>query len=235
METSMPAFLLSAIIWLPIVSLILNFVLAIFLIFLIQNGKLKPKEQQQIEAEMISVIKKADLAAIKIIEEATEKSQKIIADAEATKKVVAEKLDKLVDNTIDIAQNQLDVQKGAIVEKFREIYTTLIDQYKGESQALFGNLQQEARTQQEVFRKNIEEKSTEIFKELQEKALSDLNNTNKDISSYREKTLAKIDEQAKTIIKDYVAGYFTQEASKKEHENIVFKALESFKHKNTNS
>lgn len=231
METMLPSFLLSVIIWLPIVSLILNFVLAVFLVFLVQNGKLKPKEQQQIEAEMIAVIKKADLTAVKIIEEATQKSQKIISDAEATKKLLAEKLDKLVDNTIDIAQNQLDVQKGAIVDKFREIYSQLIDQYKSESQSLFANLQQEARGQQEEFRKQLEIKVSEIFKDLQNKALEDLSNTNKDIANYRENVFSKIDEQAKTMIKDYIAGYFTQEASKKEHENIVFKALESFKSK----
>jgi vacuolar-type H+-ATPase subunit H len=231
MDSGLQTILTSAVIWLPIVSLILNFVLALFLIFLVQNGKLKPKEQQQIEAEMINVIKKADLTAVKIIEEATGKSQKIINEAEGTKKLLISKLDKLVDDTVDIAQNQLDVQKGAIIDKFREIYTELMDQYKSESQVLFSNLQHEARSQQEKFRNDLQSSMADIFKNLQEKNLSDLEQANKDITEYREKTFLKIDEQAKSLIKDYIAGYFTQEASKKDHENIVFKALESFKNR----
>lgn len=234
MDTSTLNFVIPAVILIPIFSLVLNFILAVFLIYLIQKGKLKPKEQQQIEAEMTLVIKKADAMAIKIIEEATEKSRKIISEAGATKEVLIKKLDTLVADTIDIAQNQLDVQKGAIVEKFRVIYEELISQYKNESQVLFSNLQHEARNQQEEFRKNLQDEAANIFKSLQDKALQDLNKSNEEISSYKDKAFSKIDEQVKNIIKDYVAYYFTSESSKPEHENIVFKALEKFKNRNSN-
>ena len=89
------------------------------------------------------------------------------------------------------------------------------------------------RAPSEEFRKNLESKMSDIFKDLQDKSFNDLTQANKDITDYREKIFAKIDEQAKNIIKDYIAGYFTQEASKKEHESIVFKALESFKNKSS--
>lgn len=225
--------LLPFLILLPIMSLVLNFVLALFLIVIIQKGKLKPKEQQEIENQMIKIIKQAELRSIEIIEKATKQAKDIVADASATKRLVDSKLNQLVEDTTDSAQNQLDIQKGAIVEKFKETYGRLVEQYEGETQVLFANLQHEAREQQDKFRDTLQKDSLNILTQMKENAENQMKDVTKEISGYRDQMFSKIDEQAQSLIKQYISDYFNSELTKDNQKNILFKALDKFKKNNS--
>ncbi len=227
--------LLPILIWLPMMSLFLNFVLAAFLIITIQKGKLKPKEQQEIEDQMIQLIKQAELRSTEIIEKATKKAKEIVSEASATKHVVESQLNKLVEDTTDSAQNQLDIQKGAIVEKFKETYGRLVEQYEGETQVLFANLQHEAREQQTNFRNNLQKETLSILSQMKENSMKQIEDVSKEINEYREQMFKKIDEQAETLIKQYVSDYFSTDVSKDNQANILFKALDKFKKNHSRS
>lgn len=221
--------LLPILLAIPIVSLLMNFVFMIFLIIYIQKGKLKSREQQEIEHEMIKVIKRADLRATEIIEEATKKAKDIVVEASATKKIIEEKLNTFVQETTDSAQNQLDVEKGAIIEKFKEVYGRLIQQYEGETQVLVSNLQHEAKDIQQGFRDNLQGETVKILSQMKDDAQKQIEDVSKDIQEYREKTFTKIDQQAESMIKQYISDYFSAEMTKDHHENILFKAFDKFK------
>lgn len=226
--------LLPILLAIPIASLLMNFVFMIFMIIYIQRGKLKSKEQQEIEHDMMKVIKRADLRATEIIEEATKKAKDILVEASATKKVIEDRLDAFVQETTDSAQNQLDVEKGAIVEKFKEVYGRLIQQYEGETQVLVSNLQHEARDIQKGFRDNLQQETVKILAQMKDDAQKQIEDVSKEIRDYRDKTFSKIDEQAEQMIKQYISDYFSAEMTKDHHENILFKAFDKFKKNHSN-
>ncbi|PIZ63366.1 hypothetical protein COY16_02180, partial [Candidatus Roizmanbacteria bacterium CG_4_10_14_0_2_um_filter_39_13] len=85
--------LFPVLLWVPIVSLFINFFLITFLIVIIQKGKLKPKEQQEIEKQMMETIKQAEQRTTEIIEDATNKAKTIIKQAQGTKQILDEKID----------------------------------------------------------------------------------------------------------------------------------------------
>ncbi|MBP9691518.1 hypothetical protein KBD81_05575 [Candidatus Woesebacteria bacterium] len=221
--------LLPLLIAIPIVSLLMNFVFMIFLIIFIQKGKLKSREQQEIEKDMLKVIKEADLRATEIIEEAAKKGKEIINEAAATKNVIEEKLNKMVQDTTDSAQNQLDIEKGAIVEKFKEAYGRLIQQYDSETQVLVSNLQHEAREAQQEFKNSLKTETIRILAEMKDNSAKQIEEVGNDIKKYREHEFSKIDEQAQGMIKQYISDYFSSEITKDHHENILFQALDKFK------
>lgn len=221
--------------WLPVVSLVLNFILAIFLIVIIQKGKLKPKEQQEIEDQMIQIIKQAEMRSTEIIEKATKKAKDIVSDASATKQLVESKLNKLVEDTTDTAQNQLDIQKGAIVEKFKETYGQLVEQYQGETQSLFANLQHEAREQQTAFREGLHKETVSILQQMKDNAEKQIEDVSREINEYRNRMFEKIDEHAESVIKQYISDYFSTGMTKENQENILFKALDRFKKNHSRS
>ncbi|MBP9690572.1 hypothetical protein KBD81_00670 [Candidatus Woesebacteria bacterium] len=221
--------LLPLLIAIPIVSLLMNFVFMIFLIIFIQKGKLKSREQQEIEKDMLKVIKEADLRATEIIEEAAKKGKDIINEAAATKNVIEEKLNKMVQDTTDSAQNQLDIEKGAIVEKFKETYGRLVEQYAGETQVLVSNLQHEARTAQQEFKDTLKTETIRILTQMKDDSEKQIEDVGKEIQAYRDRTFEKIDQQAQGMIKQYISDYFSTEMTKDHHENILFQALDKFK------
>lgn len=221
--------LLPILLAIPIASLLMNFAFMIFMVMYIQKGKLKSKEQQDIEHEMLKVIKRADLRATEIIEEATKKAKDIVVEASATKKIIEEKLNAFVQDTTDSAQNQLDVEKGAIIEKFKEVYGRLIQQYEGETQVLVSNLQHEARDIQQGFRDNLQNETIKILSQMKDDSQKQIQEVSKEIMEYRDKTFSRIDEQAENMIKQYISDYFSAEMTKDHHENILFKAFDKFK------
>jgi len=227
--TITPEQLLPLLVILPVASLFFNFALMIFLIIFIQKGKMKPREQQELEHHMMEVIKQAEVRSTEIIEDATKKAHKVIMEAQDTKHTIEEKLDKFVLDTTNTAQNKLDEQQGLIVSRFTEAYGRLVEQFEGETQILISNLQHEARAMQGEFKKTLHDDSVAILNKMKENMDTQIMSVNAEIKEYRDRTFAKIDEQVQVLIKQYVADYFQTQLTPETHENILFKAFDKFK------
>lgn len=226
MESVLPLLL-----WIPIISVFFNFLLTIFLIIAIQKGKLKSKEQQTIENEMMKVIKQAENKSVSIIEAATEKAKDIVIQAHGTKKLLDEKLDKLVDDTTDIAQNELDKEKAAVTAKFKEGYEQVIVQFTSETQMLMANLQHDSRDMRRTFTEQLQKEALAILKEMKVNIEDQIKGVEQEIKDYRDKTFGSIDSHADNIVKQIVSDYFNNELSKDNHEKILFSAFEKFKNR----
>ena len=221
--------LLPLLFWIPIISVFFNFILTIFLIIAVQRGKLKPKEQQTIENEMMNVIKQAENKSVSIIEEATGKAKDIVLQAHGTKKLLDDKLDKLVDDTTDIAQNELDKEKASIVAKFSEGYGQVIQQFTSETQMLMANLQHDSHEMRRTFAEQLQKEALSILKDMKTNIEDQIKGVEKEIKDYRDKTFGDIDSHADNIVKQIVSDYFGNELSKDNHEKILFNAFEKFK------
>ncbi|MDP4011049.1 MAG: hypothetical protein Q8P72_02355 [Candidatus Roizmanbacteria bacterium] len=215
--------------WVPIASLFINFFLITFLIIIIQKGKLKPKEQQEIEKQMMETIKQAEERTTEIIEDATNKAKEIIQQAQGTKQLLDEKLDKMVNDTTDIAQNELDAEKAKIVNKFTESYSGLVQEFEGETQSLMAALQHDSRDIRKTFSESVQKSTVDVLKELKDTAQKQLIDIDADIKEYRDATFKKIDEHANTLIKQIVTDYFNTELTNKNQESILTKTFEKFK------
>lgn len=214
----------------PLISVVALVGFMAFMILYIQRGKYKPREQQELEQHLLNAVKQAELRSVEIIEDATKKAHKVLMDASESKKLIEAKLNKLVEDAMDSAQNQLDAQKGEVVEKFKGAYGRLIEQYEGETQTLIANLQHEAREMQQTFKTSLGEESMKILTQMKENSDRQITEANQQIKEYRERAFKKIDEQVEGLVKQYIQDYFTTEMPKGQHENMLLKALEKFKH-----
>jgi len=221
--------LLPIMLWIPVISLFANFILILFLVIIIQKGKLKPREQQEIEKEMMEIVNKADKRTLEIIDEATEKAKIIVNQAQGTKQLLDEKLDKLIEDTTDIAQNELSAQKTTIVEKFRDGYGELVNQFEGETQTLMAELQHDSRELRKTFSDDVKKDTVEVLRKLTDGAEEKIANVEQEIKEYRESSLKKIDEHTNAIIKQMVNEYFNNDLTEKAHESILEKTFEKFK------
>jgi|GEM_PF-5866977 len=221
--------LVPVLLWIPIVSLFINFFLITFLIIIIQKGKLKPKEQQEIEKQMMETIKQAEQRTTEIIEDATHKAKNIIKEAQGTKQILSEKIDKLVSDTTDIAQNELDTEKATIVAKFKESYSGLVQQFEGESQSLMASLQHDSREIRKTFSDSVQKSTVAVLKDLKDTAQQQIIDVDTEIKEYRTSTFKKIDEHANNIIKQIVTEYFNTKLTNKNQESILTKTFEKFK------
>ena len=215
--------------WIPIVSVFFNFLLITFLIIVIQKGKLKPKEQQEIEKQMMETVKQAETRTTEIIEAATYKAREIVKDAQGTKQLINEKINKLINDTADVAQNELDHEKATIVAKFKESYSGLVEQFEGETQSLIASLQHDSREIRKTFADSVQKATVDVLKDLKNTAEHQMVNVDNEIKDYRENTFKKIDEHANAIIKQIVTEYFNSEITPKNHESILNKTFEKFK------
>ena len=225
--------LLPLLFWIPVISVFLNFLLTIFLVIAVQRGKLKSKEQQTIENEMINVIKQAENKSVSIIEVATGKARDIVLQAHGTKKLLDDKLDKLVDDTADIAQNELDKEKAVILAKFNEGYGQIIQQFTSETQMLMANLQHDSREMRRTFAEQLQKEALEILKAMKTNIEVQIKSVEKEIKDYRDKTFGDIDAHADNIVKQIVSDYFGNKLSKDNHKKILFNAFEKFKLRHT--
>jgi len=221
--------LFPVLLWVPIVSLFINFFLITFLIVIIQKGKLKPKEQQEIEKQMMETIKQAEQRTTEIIEDATNKAKAIVKQAQGTKQILDEKIDKMVTDTTDIAQNELDSQKATIVTKFKESYSGLVQEFEGETQSLLAALQHDSREIRKSFSDSVQKSTLDVLKGLKDTAQQQIIDVDKEIKDYRTTTFKKIDEHANSIIKQIVTEYFNTELTNKNQESILTKTFEKFK------
>lgn len=224
-----PPELSAFLVWVPIASLFVNFLLVIFIVVIIQKGKLKPKEQQEIEAQMLETIKQAEQRTTEIIEDATGKAKDIIKQAQGTKEILDAKIDKLVDDTTDIAQNELDEQKATIVNKFNEGYAGLVQEFEGETQSLIATLQHDSRDLRKNFSDAVHASTMDVLKELKNTAEKQIVNVDAEIREYREATFKKIDEHANAIIKQIVTDYFNTQITAENQESILTKTFDKFK------
>lgn len=221
--------ILPFLLWIPVVSLFANFILIIFLVVVIQKGKLKTREQQEIEKKMMEIVNNADKKTIEIIDEAIEKAKEIVNQAQGTKKLLEEKLDRLVDDTTDIAQNELNAQKTIIVEKFRDGYTEVVNQFEGETQILMAELQHDSREIRRTFSDAVKKDTIDVLRKLTDTAEKQIVDVDKEINLYRDDSFKKIDEHANAIIKQIVNEYFNEDLTEKTHESILEKTFEKFK------
>ena len=169
------------------------------------------------------------LKAAKITDEANNKAIDIINKANLSENIASENFNQEVKR---IASLQIKEFEKATMD-FMKLYTQVLQDLKSKNIEVFQNISKdiEVNTIEEIknFKESMEDLTVSSEKLVKKKIDTDYEEVKKEIQSYREEKLQKIDQDIYNVLEKVAKEVLGKAISLSEHEDLIEKALEKAK------
>lgn len=218
----------------PILSLLLNFILMVFFVYILKGNGFKTKDQMEVENKILANLKKSRLESTQIVSDAAEKAKEIIASASKTSEEIQSKMQEIGNKSYESLHKGLEEESTSITNQFKVNYGKLMEEYRSSSQKMMINLQNAASQIQSNLQEDLKSQAVAIFSQMRDNTQKQIQETSQEINLYREDAFAKIEKEAKEMVKKSIADYFNTQIPLDSQEEIAMKSLEKFKEENKN-
>lgn len=182
----------------------LNLVISFWLLSKLAQAK---KKQAKMEGKSEQFLKRAEEGARKIIERATEKASKTLAETNSLKKEMIKELEVSLENL-----------RSDLMEKFSEETKVAQEIYHEEEKKFVSNLEKKILEEAQSHEKNLE-------KEIQ----AEFQRTKEDVKRYKDEKLKEVEKEINKIIERVLEEAGAKSISLEDHEKLVLEALEKAK------
>ncbi len=225
-------YLLQTFPWLPYLSVGANLFLVVVVIYMARNNS-KASVNKNTDEIITTVFKEAELKASFIVHDAAEKAKTIITEATTSRQEMEKSMKSTFEEIFTTMKNQVKQESQAYSVHMQQTINEISGLLKQESLKMITEIRTESKEQVKLFAQTMHEENKGIHNELLEQIKLEIDVIKNELQAYRDEEYKKIDQHLTTVLQTLLKEYLRDVLTYELNDELIFKALDKYKDANT--
>jgi vacuolar-type H+-ATPase subunit H len=217
---------------LPYLSIGANLFLTVVVIYVMRNNS-KSSINKSTDEIITTVFKEAELKASFIVHDAAEKAKTIITEATTSRQEMEKSMKATFEEIFTTMKNQVKQESQAYSAHMQQTINEISGLLKQESLKMITELRVESKEQVKLFAQTMHEENKGIHNELLEQIKLEIDVIKNELQAYRDEEYKKIDQHLTTVLQTLLKEYLRDVLTYELNDELIFKALDKYKDANT--
>lgn len=216
----------------PYLSIGGNLFLVVVVIYIMRNNR-KSAINKSTDEIITTVFKEAELKASFIVHDAAEKAKTIITEATTSRQEMEKSMKATFEEIFTTMKNQVKQESQAYSTHMQQTINEISGLLKQESLKMITDLRVESKAQVKLFAQTMHEENKGIHNELLEQIKLEIDVIKNELQAYRDEEYKKIDQHLTTVLQTLLKEYLRDVLTYELNDELIFKALDKYKDANT--
>ena len=214
--------------WLPYLSIGVNILLIVIVIYLTKKNTQSIVNKSTDEI-ITTVFKEAELKASFIVHDAAEKAKTIITEATTSRQDMEKNMKSTFEEIFTTMKNQIKQESQAYSVHMQQTINEISVLLKQESFKMITELRTESKAQVKLFAETMHQENKGIHNELLEQIKLEIDVIKSELQAYRDEEYKKIDQHLTTVLQTLLKEYLRDVLTYELNDELIFKALDKYK------